>query len=151
MRNLWLRWSNRAGFDAGANEHDWTDEKCVCENVKGWNHLRDLNVYLLSFLFMIYSSCQQLRLTKVPQALPFSGFHTLVLQITFRAPWTGDRSVATSLSNQHNSYKRCRRTSIRRVGLEPTTPMSEEQKTLHAFEREAIVIATHQTNSVSLA
>jgi hypothetical protein len=70
---------------------------------------------------------------------PFVGlwplFSFLILYTVGRTPWTGDQPVARPLPTHRTTqtqYKR-RQTSLPRVGFEPTTPMFEQEKNVHAF------------------
>jgi hypothetical protein len=57
-------------------------------------------------------------------------------------PWTGDQPVARPLPTHRTSKTENKRTetSMPRVGFEPTTPMFERAKTVHALDRAATAI-----------
>jgi hypothetical protein len=59
-----------------------------------------------------------------------------------RTPWTGDQSVARQLPTHRTTQTQniCTQTSMLRVGLEPTFPVFERAKTVHALDRVATVI-----------
>jgi hypothetical protein len=55
-----------------------------------------------------------------------------------RTPWTGDQLVARPLPTTQTQNKH-RQTSVPWVGFEPTIPMFERVKTVHALDRSANV------------
>jgi hypothetical protein len=55
-----------------------------------------------------------------------------------RTPWTRDQPVARPLSTQTQNKRR--QTSIPWVGFEPTIPVFERAKTVHACDRNAYVL-----------
>jgi hypothetical protein len=59
-------------------------------------------------------------------------------------PWTGDQPDARPLYLYTEQHKQKERTqiSIPRVGFEPTTPVFDRAKTVHASDRAATVIGT---------
>jgi hypothetical protein len=61
-------------------------------------------------------------------------FSFLILYTVGRTPWIGDQPVAGLTQNKR------RQTSIPRVGLEPTIPVFERAKAVHALDRAATVI-----------
>jgi hypothetical protein len=70
----------------------------------------------------------------------FFGF--LILYTASRTPWTGDQPVARPLPTHRTiqTQNKRKQTSMSRVGFEPTTPVFEPEKTVHALDRAATVI-----------
>jgi hypothetical protein len=68
-------------------------------------------------------------------------FSFLILYTVGRAPWTGDQLVARPLPTHRTTQTQNKRmqTSMPRLGLEPTTPVFERAKTVHALDRTATV------------
>jgi hypothetical protein len=56
-----------------------------------------------------------------------------------RTPWTGDQPVARPLSTTQRQNTRGK-TSMPWVGFDPTIPVFERTKTIHALDRAATVI-----------
>jgi hypothetical protein len=83
-------------------------------------------------------------------------FSFLVIYTLGRTPWTGDQPVARPLPTHRTTQTQNKRTqtSMPRVGFEPTIPVFERTKTVHALDRAATVIGRPQTlpagNSVVL-
>jgi hypothetical protein len=76
-------------------------------------------------------------------------FSFLILYTVGRTLWTGDQPVARPLSTQsttptHNKHTQ---TSMPLVGFEPTIPVIQRAKTVHALDRAATVIDRHQCAS----
>jgi hypothetical protein len=71
-------------------------------------------------------------------------FSFLILCTVGRTPWTGDQPVARPLPIHRTTQTQNIRTqtSIPRVGFEPTAPVFEPAKTVHALERAATVICS---------
>jgi hypothetical protein len=69
-------------------------------------------------------------------------FSFLILRTVGRTPWTGDQPVARPLPTRRTTETQNRRTqtSMPRVGFEPTIPVFERAKTVHALDSAAIVI-----------
>jgi hypothetical protein len=61
-----------------------------------------------------------------------------------RTPWTGDQPVARPLPAYRTTQTQNKRTqtSIPRMAFEPTIPVFERAKTVHALDRAATVIGT---------
>jgi hypothetical protein len=59
-------------------------------------------------------------------------------------PWTGDQPVAKPLPTHRTTQTQNKRTqtSLPRVGFEPTTPVFERTKTVHALDRADTVIGS---------
>jgi hypothetical protein len=96
------------------------------------NKLQELYFLSLSLsLSMLYSPLNFCR---------FSRF--LILYTVGRTPWTGDQPVARQLPTHRTVQTQNKRTktSMPRLGLEPTTPVFERAKTVHALDRAATVI-----------
>jgi hypothetical protein len=72
---------------------------------------------------------------------PFLGlgrfFTFLIFYTVGRTPWTGDQLVARPLPTHRTAQTQ---TSMPRVGFEPTIPVFERAKTVHALDRAVIVI-----------
>jgi hypothetical protein len=68
----------------------------------------------------------------------------LVLYTVSRTPWTGDQPVARRLLIHRTTQTKNKRihTSIPSVGFEPTIPVFERAKTVHALDCSATVIGT---------
>jgi hypothetical protein len=87
------------------------------------------------------------RRTDLSMALrPFDGpkpiFSLFILYTVGRILWTGDQSVARPLPTHRTTQAQNKRTqtSMPRVGFEPTTPVFERAKTVHALDLAATVI-----------
>jgi hypothetical protein len=77
-------------------------------------------------------------------------FSFLILYTVGRTPWTGDQPVARPLpahTGQHKQNKRTQ-TSMLIVRFEPTIPVFERAKTVHALDRAATVIGVSTNNRV---
>jgi hypothetical protein len=59
---------------------------------------------------------------------------SLILFTVGMTPWTGDQPVARSLHTHRTPQRqnKCTQTWMPRVGFEPTTPVFEKSKTVHA-------------------
>jgi hypothetical protein len=77
-----------------------------------------------------------------PFVRSFTLFSFLILYTVGRTPWTGDQLVAKPLPIRRTTQTQNKRTqtSMSRVGFEPTTPMLDGAKTVHALDGAAIVI-----------
>jgi hypothetical protein len=73
----------------------------------------------------LYSSCG-----------PWPHFQFLNLYTVCRTPWTGDQPVIRALSTHRTTQTRGKRTqtSMSRVGIEPTIPVFDRAKTVHALK-----------------
>jgi hypothetical protein len=69
-------------------------------------------------------------------------FSLLILYSVGRTPWTGDRPVARPLPTHRRTQRENKRThtTMPRVGFEPTIPLFERAKTVHALDRSGTVI-----------
>jgi hypothetical protein len=80
---------------------------------------------------------------------PFLGpralFQFLDLYTVGSTPWTGDQPVARPLPAHRTAQTQNKRThtSMLRVGFEPTIPVFERGKTVHALYREVAVIGSY--------
>jgi hypothetical protein len=70
----------------------------------------------------------------------FCGF--LIIYTVGRTSWTGDQPVARPLPTHRTSQTQNKRTltSMLRVGFEPTIPVFERAKTVHALDHAATLI-----------
>jgi hypothetical protein len=68
---------------------------------------------------------------------PWPLLQFLNLYTVGRTPWTGDQPVARHLPTRRTTPTQNKRTqtSMSRVGFEPTTPVLERAKTVHALDR----------------
>jgi hypothetical protein len=91
------------------------------------------------------SICLSIYLSMAVQ--PFVGpwplFSFLILYTVGRAPWTGDRPVSRPLLIHRTTQTQNKRTktSVPRVGFEPTIPVFKRAKTVHALDRTVTVIS----------
>jgi hypothetical protein len=71
-------------------------------------------------------------------------FSFVVLYTVGMAPWTGDKPVARPLSTHRTTQTQNKhiQTSMPRVGFEPTIPVFQRAKTVHALDRGAAVIGS---------
>jgi hypothetical protein len=69
-------------------------------------------------------------------------FSFLILYTVGRTPWTGDQPVTRPLPTHRTTQTQNKRTqtSMSQVGFEPTIPVFEGAKTVHALERAATLI-----------
>jgi hypothetical protein len=69
-------------------------------------------------------------------------FSFLILYTVGSTTWTGDQVVAMPLPTHRRTQTQNKRTqtSMSLVGLEPTIPVIERAKTIHALDRAATVI-----------
>jgi hypothetical protein len=69
-------------------------------------------------------------------------FSYLILYTVGRIPWTGDQLVARPLPTQKTTQTQNKhtQTSMPRKGFEPTIPIFERPKSVHASDRAATVI-----------
>jgi hypothetical protein len=67
---------------------------------------------------------------------PWPLFHFLILYKVGRTPWTGDQPVLMPLPTHRTreTKKNRTQTSMPPLGFEPTTPVFERAKTVHALE-----------------
>jgi hypothetical protein len=77
---------------------------------------------------------------------PWPLFQFLNLYKASRTPWSGDQPVARPLSTRRTTQtqNKCTQTSMPRVGFEPTIPVFEQEKTVHASDRAATVIGGYK-------
>jgi hypothetical protein len=68
-------------------------------------------------------------------------FRFLFLYTDCRTPWTGDQPVVRPLPTHRTTQTQNKRTQacMPREGFEPTTPVFERAKTVHALDREVTV------------
>jgi hypothetical protein len=87
----------------------------------------------------LYSPCETLPL-----------FEFLNPYTVGRTPWTGDQPVARLLPTHTTTQTQNKRTqtSVTRVGFEPTNPVFEREKTVHALDRAATVIGYMPTTDI---
>jgi hypothetical protein len=73
---------------------------------------------------------------------PWPLFQFLNLHTVGRTPWKGDQPVARPLRTHRTTRTQNKRTQILMpgVGFEPTIPVFERAKTVHALDRAATVI-----------
>jgi hypothetical protein len=73
---------------------------------------------------------------------PWPLFSFLISYIVGKSPWTGDQPVARPLLARRTTQNQNKRTqtSMPWVGSEPTIPVRERSKTVHALDRAATVI-----------
>jgi hypothetical protein len=73
---------------------------------------------------------------------PWPLFRFLNLYTVGRTPWTGDQAVARPLSTHRTTQTQNKHTHtfMTPVGFEPTIPMLELAKSVHALDRAATVI-----------
>jgi hypothetical protein len=64
----------------------------------------------------------------------------LILYTIGKIPWTGDQPIARSLPTRRTTQTEQTQTSMPRVGLEPTTPAFDWEKTVYALDRAVTVI-----------
>jgi hypothetical protein len=77
-----------------------------------------------------------------PLVGPWPLFSFLILYTVGRTPWTGDQPAARSLPIHRTTQTQNKRTQTSMpLGFEPTTPVFEGAKTLHALDRTATVIS----------
>jgi hypothetical protein len=108
-----------------------TNTKCLClvlELKAVLDEPPSLSIYL-----WLYSPCGLWPL-----------FHNLDLYTVGRTPWTGDQPVTRPQPTHRTpqTQNKCTQTAMPWLGLEPTTPVFEGEKTVHALDRAAIVIGT---------
>jgi hypothetical protein len=75
--------------------------------------------------------------------LHFGRFFSFLIRYTVgRTPWTGDQPVSRPLPTHMATQTQNKRTqtSMPRVEFEPTTPVFEQAKTVHALDRAATLI-----------
>jgi hypothetical protein len=101
-----------------------------------WNYIRNYNFKHenLSVPVCLYTPLLDLG--------RFSSF--LIFYTVGRTPWTGDQSVARTLPAHRTvqTQNKHTQTSMPWVGFEPTIPMIEPVKTVHALDRSANVTDT---------
>jgi hypothetical protein len=90
-----------------------------------------VNTLRYSYYLWLYSPCE-----------PWSPFQFLNLYTVGRTPWTGDQPVARPLPAHRTTQTQHKRTqtSMPRVWFEPTIPVFERAKTVHALGRRAATV-----------
>jgi hypothetical protein len=113
-------------------------------------------MFLYSFLYVLFVKCIKSFYMLIPHSyivhpsihpwlyspwVPWPLFQFLNLYIVCKTPWTGDQSVARPLTTHRTTQTRnkCTQTSIPRVVFEPTIPLFERAKTLHASDKAVAV------------
>jgi hypothetical protein len=103
-----------------------------------------LPIYNPIYLSIYLSVCLSVYLSLALQTLLDLGhiFSFLILYTVSRTPWTGDQSVAKPLLTHRKTQTHNKRTQTSKLwmGLEPTTPVFERSKTVHALDRAATAI-----------
>jgi hypothetical protein len=71
-------------------------------------------------------------------------FSFLILYRVGMTPWTGDQPIARLLPTHRatQTQNKCTQTSMPWIGFEPTTPVFERAKTVHALDSAATVIGS---------
>jgi hypothetical protein len=110
-------------------------------NVKHFSSISTYNMRCRQLLTIFYSI-----MALQPFVRPFTLFHFLNLYTVGMTPWTGDQPVAglylyRTIQTQHKRTQ----TSMLRLGFEPTIPVFERAKTVHALDRAATVIGLLMT------
>jgi hypothetical protein len=72
---------------------------------------------------------------------PWPLFQFLNLYTIRRIPWMGDQPVAKAATYTQN---KCTQTSMSRLGFEPTIPVFERAKTVHALDHSATLIGSNR-------
>jgi hypothetical protein len=74
-------------------------------------------------------------------------FSFLIFYTVCTTPWTGDQPVARPLPTHRTIQTHNKRiqTSMAQVGFEPTIPVFERRKIVHALDRAATVIGVVKT------
>jgi hypothetical protein len=105
-----------------------------------------LSVCLSVYLFVYLCICGS---TALCWAL--AAFQFLNLYILGRTPWTGDQPVARPVPTDRTTQTQNKRTqtSVPRIGFEPTIPVLERTKTVHASDRSATVIGSYTRTSAT--
>jgi hypothetical protein len=69
-------------------------------------------------------------------------FSFFILHAVVRTPWTGDQPIGRSrpIHRTTQTQNKCKQTSMPRVGFEPTIPVFERAKTVHASDRAPTVV-----------
>jgi hypothetical protein len=107
---------------------------CCFNNLRDWKYAQVVSIYLsiyLSICLWLYN--------------PLLGlgrfFSFLIFYTVGRTPWTGDQPVARPLPAQRTAQTENKRTqtSMPKVGFEPTIPVFEREKIVHASDRAATV------------
>jgi hypothetical protein len=77
-------------------------------------------------------------------------FSLLILYAVDRTPWRGDQPVARPLPAQRGAQTQNKRahTSMPKMGFEPTIPVFELQKTVHALDGAAAVIGNRTITDI---
>jgi hypothetical protein len=79
-------------------------------------------------------------------------FIFLILYTFGKTPWTGDQPVARPLLTHRTTQTQNKRTqtSMPRMRFEPTTPVFERRKTVHALDRAATVIGIMRIHTIKI-
>jgi hypothetical protein len=106
-------------------------------------HVWNCNHNFRLFLYSLFpeSLPQHSILIVQPFVGPWPLFQFLDLYTVCRTSWTGDQPVARSLPTHRTTQTENKRTqtSMPLVGSEPTIPVFEREKTIHASDRAATV------------
>jgi hypothetical protein len=75
-------------------------------------------------------------------------YEVYVTLVSLRTPWTGNNPVARSLPTHRTTREQNKRTqaSMHRVGFEPTIPVFERAKTIHALDSAASMIGVSKAS-----
>jgi hypothetical protein len=75
---------------------------------------------------------------------PWPLFQFLIFYTVSSTPWMGDQPVARPLPTHRTTQtqKKCTQTSLPEVVFEPTIPVFEQVKTIHALDRAVTVIGS---------
>jgi hypothetical protein len=113
-------------------------------------YLSNLSIYesnlssSLSIYLSIYLSvCLSIYLWLYSPLLDIGRFFSFLIFYTVgRASWTGDKPVSRPLPAHRTAQtqNKLTQTSMPQVGFEPTSPVLERAKTVHALDRAATVI-----------
>jgi hypothetical protein len=97
---------------------------------------------LVKLLQARFQECRYLSMALQPFAGPWPLFHFLDFYKVGRTPWTGDQPVARPLPIHRTEQTQNKRTqtSMPQVEFEPTVPVFEWAKTVHALDRASTVI-----------
>jgi hypothetical protein len=103
-----------------------------------------LYIYLAIYLSICLSTYLSIYLSMALQ--PFVGpwplFSFLIFYTNGTTPWAGDQPIARPLPTHRTTQTQNKRTqtSMPRVGFQPTIPVCERAKTVHALDRTVTVI-----------
>jgi hypothetical protein len=103
-------------------------------HLKVMNVMKATNTNVNSFIFSVYGSAA---------LSTFGLFSSFLIPYTLvRTLWTGDQPVARPLRTHRitETHNKRTQTAMPRVGYEPTNPVFERAKTIHALDRAATVM-----------